>query len=93
MQGRRPLAQIQALQPRVIIVEGEKGTPEPCGLLTRLLQDQPEDRVVRVSLEDTIAVLYTGHWWTANRVEDLDPMAPHRGGWAMPSSSPPAKGG
>lgn len=71
MQGRRALAQIRELQPHVIIVEAEKGMPEPCWLVTRLLQEQPEARVVRVSLEDNTASLYTGRRWVANRVEDL----------------------
>lgn len=75
------LVQIRALKPDVIIVESGKGMREPCVLVSRLLQEQPEARVVRVSLEDNTAALYTGRRWTANRVEDLikgilDPMVP-----------------
>ncbi len=65
------LVQIRALKPDVIIVEAQEGMPEPCWLLTRLLQEQPRARVVRLSLEDNTAALYTGRRWTANRVEDL----------------------
>ncbi len=75
------LVQIRALKPDVIIVEAQEGMPEPCWLLTRLLREQPRARVVRLSLEDNTAALYTGRRWTANRVEDLikgilDPLAP-----------------
>ncbi len=63
--------QIRTLKPDVILVEAGKGMPEPCWLVSRLLQEQPEARVVRVSLEDTTAALYTGRRWTANKVEDL----------------------
>lgn len=65
------LERIRALKPDVILVEAEKGMPEPSWLVTRLLQEQPEARVVRVSLEDNTASLYTGRRWVANRVEDL----------------------
>ncbi len=73
------LVRITTLKPDVIIVEAQKGMPESCWLLTRLLREQPEARVVRLSLEDNTAALYTGRRWTANRVEDLvkgilDPM-------------------
>ncbi|MFQ5882195.1 MAG: hypothetical protein ACE5I9_06955 [Candidatus Methylomirabilales bacterium] len=58
--GPRALARIKSLQPDVIIVEARKRMPEPCLLLPRLLQEQPQARVVRVSLEDSNATLYTG---------------------------------
>jgi DNA-binding NarL/FixJ family response regulator len=75
------LAQIRTLNPDVVIVEAEKGMPERCWLLSRLLQEQPQARVIRVSLEDNTATLYTSRCWTANRVEDLirgilDPTVP-----------------
>jgi DNA-binding NarL/FixJ family response regulator len=65
------LERIRALKPDVILVEAERGMPEPCWLVARLLQEQPEARVVRISLEDNTASLYTGRRWVANRVEDL----------------------
>ena len=79
--GEEALVQIRMLKPDVIIVEAEKGVPEPCWLVSRLLQDQPGARVMRVSLEDNTATLYTGRRWTANKVEDLvkgilDPTVP-----------------
>ena len=69
--GEEAFRQISTLSPDVIIVEAGKGMPEPCWLVSRLLQEQPEARVVRVSLEDSTAALYAGRRWTANRVEDL----------------------
>lgn len=69
--GEEALLQIRTLKPDVVIVEAEKGMPELCWLLTRLLQEQPQARVVRLSLEDNTAALYTGRRWTANRVEEL----------------------
>jgi DNA-binding NarL/FixJ family response regulator len=65
------LDQIKKLKPDVIIVDAGRAAPEPGLLLSRLLQEQREARVLRVSLQDNTAALYTGRSWTANAIEDL----------------------
>lgn len=65
------LAQIRLLKPDVIIVDAGRKMREPYLILSRLLGERPEVRVVRVSLEDNSAAVYTGRTWTANGVEDL----------------------
>jgi DNA-binding NarL/FixJ family response regulator len=72
---------IRTVKPDVILVEAGEELPEPCWLVSRLLQEQPEARVVRLSLKENTATLYAGRRWVANRVEDLikgilDPMVP-----------------
>ncbi len=69
--GEGFLDQIRALKPDVIIVDAGKKTPKPCLLLSRLLERQREVMVIRVSLEDNTAALFSGRRWTANAVEDL----------------------
>jgi|GEM_PF-2664243 len=69
--AKHPLAQIRRLKPDVIIDEVEKKEPEGEIFLSRLLKEQPQAKVVRVSLEDKTAVLYSGQRWTANSIEDL----------------------
>jgi len=71
MGGRRALAEIRVLKPDVIIVEAGKGMPEPCWLVSRLLREQPQARVVRVSLEDNTATLYTGRRFVMAGPQDL----------------------
>lgn len=71
MRGRRALAEIRVLQPDVIIVEVGKGMPEPCLLVARLLREQPQARVIRVSLEDNTATLYTSRRFVMAQPQDL----------------------
>ena len=68
---REALAHIKQLNPDVIIVEAERGKAEPEKILVRFLREQPKARMVRLSLEDNTAVLYSGSRCTANSVEDL----------------------
>ena len=69
--AKQPFGQIRRLRPDVVIDEVEKKEPEGEMLLSRLLKEQPQAKVVRVSLEDKTAILYSGQRWTANSIEDL----------------------
>lgn len=71
--GEGVFDEIKKLKPRVVIVDSGKAIPELClcMLVSRLLQEQNEAKVVRVSLQDNTAALYTGRSWAANAVEDL----------------------
>ncbi|MBI2998785.1 MAG: hypothetical protein HYY46_10125 [Deltaproteobacteria bacterium] len=64
-------AQIKALKPNVVIVEAGRSEPEPEMLLSRLLLEQCQARVVRLNLEDNTCFSYSGYRCTANSVEDL----------------------
>jgi DNA-binding NarL/FixJ family response regulator len=69
--GPRALARIRSLQPDVVIVEAGKRMPEPCLVLHRLLREHPQVRVVRVSLEDSNATLYSGRRFNMVQPQDL----------------------
>ncbi len=71
IRGRRALAEIRALEPDAILVEAGKGMREPCWLIARLLQEQPQARVIRVSLKDNTASLYTGRRFVMAEPQDL----------------------
>ncbi len=71
MQDKQALDRIRKVEPDVIIAEVESKKPETGFLLGRLLRELPRSAVVRVSLDDNSATLYTGHRWTANTAHDL----------------------
>jgi len=71
MQDKQALDRIRKVEPDVIIAEVESKRPESGFLLGRLLRELPRSTVVRVSLDDNSATLYTGHRWTANTAHDL----------------------
>jgi len=71
MRVKQMLERIKKLDPDVVIAEVESEKPEVETLLTRLLREHSRTAVVRVSLEDNSATLYTGHRWTANTADDL----------------------
>ena len=71
MQDKQALDRIRKAVPDFIIAEVESKRPESGFLLGRLLRDLPRAAVVRVSLDDNSATLYTGHRWTANTAHDL----------------------
>lgn len=71
MQDKQALDRIRKAEPDVIIAEVESKKPESGFLLGRLLRELPRSTVVRVSLDDNSATLYTGHRWTANTAHDL----------------------
>ena len=67
----KAFAQIKALKPDVVIVEAGRGESEPEMLLSRLLLERCQARVVRLNLEDNTCISYSGYRCTANSVEDL----------------------
>lgn len=69
--GPKALARIRSLQPDVVIVEAGKRMPEPCLLVRRLLREQPQVRVVQVSLKDCNGTLYTGSRFIMVQPQDL----------------------
>jgi chemotaxis response regulator CheB len=69
--GEEALNQIRALKPDVIVVEAEKKMPESCVLFFRLLEEQPQARVVRVSLEDNTVTHYTGRRFVLTQATDF----------------------
>jgi DNA-binding NarL/FixJ family response regulator len=71
MQDKQALDRIRKVEPDVIIAEVESNKPESGFLLGRLLRGLPRAAVVRVSLDDNSATLYTGHRWKANTPEVL----------------------
>ena len=71
MQDKQALDRIKKAEPDVIIAEVESKKPESGFLLGRLLRELPRSVVVRVSLDDNSATLYTGHRWTANTAHEL----------------------
>ncbi len=71
MQDKQALDRIRKVEPDVVIAEVESKRPESGFLLGRLLRELPRSVVVRVSLDDNSATLYTGHRWTANTAHDL----------------------
>jgi DNA-binding NarL/FixJ family response regulator len=70
-QDKQALDRIRKAEPDVIIAEVESKNPESGFLLGRLLRKLPRSAVVRVSLDDNSATLYTGHRWKANTAQDL----------------------
>lgn len=68
---KKAIVQITELNPDVIIAEAGKEKPEAERLLSRLLREHPQVKVVLVSLENNTVTLYTGCRWTASTVEDL----------------------
>ena len=71
MQDKQALERIRKVEPDIIIAEVERRRPESGFLLGRLLRELPQSAVVRLSLDDNSATLYTGHRWTANTAHDL----------------------
>jgi len=71
MQDKQALDRIKKAEPDVIIAEVESKRPESGFLLGRLLRELPRATVVRVSLDDNSATLYTGHRWPANTAHEL----------------------
>lgn len=71
MQDKQALDRIRKVEPDVIIAEVKSKRPESGFLLGRLLRELPRATVVRLSLDDNSATLYTGHRWTANTAHDL----------------------
>lgn len=71
MQDKQALERIRKAAPDFIIAEVERTRPESGFFLGRLLRDLPRAAVVRVSLDDNSATLYTGRRWTANTAHDL----------------------
>jgi DNA-binding NarL/FixJ family response regulator len=71
MQEKQALDRIRKVNPDVVIAEVESKKPESGLLVGQLLRELPRAAVVRVSLEDNSATLYTGHRWTANTADDL----------------------
>jgi DNA-binding NarL/FixJ family response regulator len=67
----KALERIRTLKPDVIIAEVERNKSGPEALLTKLLRKQPQAKVLRVSLEDNTATLYSARRWTADTVEEL----------------------
>ena len=70
-QDKHALDRIRKVEPDFIIAEVESKKPETGFFLGRLLRELPQAAVVRVSLDDNSATLYTGHRWTANTGEEL----------------------
>ena len=70
-QDKHALDRIRKVEPDFIIAEVESEKPETGFLLGRLLKELPQAAVVRLSLDDNSATIYTGHRWTANTAEDL----------------------
>ena len=70
-QDKHALDRIRKVEPDFIIAEVESKKPETGFFLGRLLRELPQAAVVRVSLDDNSATLYTGHRWTANTAQDL----------------------
>ena len=71
VQNKQALGRIRKVEPDVIIAEVQSKNPESGFQLGRLLRDLPQATVVRVSLDDNSATLYTGHRWTGNTAEEL----------------------
>jgi DNA-binding NarL/FixJ family response regulator len=71
MQDKQALDRIRKAEPDVIIAEVESERPESGFLLGRLLRELPQSTVVRVSLDDNSATLYTGHRWKADTAHNL----------------------
>jgi DNA-binding NarL/FixJ family response regulator len=71
MREKQALDRIRKLEPDVVIAEVASKKPESGFLLDRLSRELPRVAVVRVSLDDNRATLYTGHRWTANTADDL----------------------
>src|SRR5512142_2076750 len=64
--GEDAFARIKVIQPDVIIVEAESD-----GIFSRLIQEQPRARVIRLSLRDNAVTYYSGRSCTVDSVEDL----------------------
>ena len=71
MRVRQMIERIRKLDPDVVIAEVESETSEVETLVTRLLGEHSRAAVVRMSLENNSATIYTGRRWTANTAEDL----------------------
>ncbi len=67
----KALTQIRTIKPDVILVEADHGRPDAGTLLSTLVQDRGEGRVLSVSFNRNEAVLYTGRRWKATRARDL----------------------
>jgi len=67
----KAFGRIKELKPDVIIIEADQRESEPEELFSRFLREQPNAKMVRLSLEDNTAILYSGRRCTANSVEDL----------------------
>lgn len=68
---KHTLERIKKAAPDFIIAEFERNAPKTGLLVDRLLRELPSATVVRVSLDDNSATLYSGHRWTANTADDL----------------------
>ncbi|HTM09096.1 MAG TPA: hypothetical protein VL754_11955 [Verrucomicrobiae bacterium] len=71
MHKKHTLERIKQAAPDFIIAEVERNAPKTGLLVDRLLRELPTATVVRVSLDDNSATLYSGHRWTANTADDL----------------------
>lgn len=69
--GEEALVQIKGHKPDAVLVEADRGGIDPGMLLSRLIQDRGEGKVVGLSLTRKQAVLYTGRRFTANQAKDL----------------------
>jgi chemotaxis response regulator CheB len=68
---KQALDQIKKFGPDLIIVEAKTGKCEPPIALCQFLIEEKPWRVLRLSLEDNAASLYTCRRWTANTAEEL----------------------
>lgn len=69
--GEKAFAHIRDLEPDVVIVEAGHDESEPQMLLSRLLKEHCQARVVQLNLEDNACVSYSVCRCTTNSVEDL----------------------
>lgn len=71
MRVRQMIEQVRKLDPDVVIAEVEHEKPDAGTLLARLLGEHSRAALVRMSLDNNSATIYTGQRWTANTAEAL----------------------
>lgn len=71
MQDRQAIDRIKGVDLDVVIVETGREKSAPEILLSRLLQERCQARVVRLNLEDNTCIFYSGRRCTTNSAEDL----------------------
>src|SRR3990167_3239829 len=71
MRVRQMIEQVRKLDPDVVIAEVEHEKPDAGTLLARLLGEHSRAGLVRMSLDNNSATIYTGQRWTANTAEAL----------------------
>jgi DNA-binding NarL/FixJ family response regulator len=68
---KHTLEKIKQAAPDFIIAEVEPNAPKMGLLVDRLLRELPSATVIRVSLDDDSATVYSGRRYTANTADDL----------------------